>query len=97
MSALQASGGLFCPGGSASNLLAMVTARNKMYPSIKTKGYIPRPFNPEAEYGKLKVFTSAHCHYSIDKAALVLGLGTDSIVKVPTDERSRMRVDELGK
>ncbi|CDH57037.1 glutamate decarboxylase [Lichtheimia corymbifera JMRC:FSU:9682] len=91
----DASGGLFCPGGSASNLLAMVTARNKLYPSIKTKGYIPRPFNPEAEYGKLKVFTSAHCHYSIDKAALVLGLGTDSIVKVPTDERSRMRVDVL--
>ncbi|KAI9484956.1 pyridoxal phosphate-dependent transferase [Zychaea mexicana] len=91
----QHANGLFCPGGSASNLLAMVTARNKLYPSIKTTGYIPRPFNPSADYGKLKVFTSAHCHYSIDKAALVLGLGTDSIVKVPTDEKCKMRVDAL--
>ncbi|KAF7727604.1 hypothetical protein EC973_007365 [Apophysomyces ossiformis] len=88
-------GGLLCPGGSASNLLAMVTARNKLFPSIKTKGYFPRPFNPKADYGILKVFTSAHSHYSIEKAALVLGLGTDNVIKVPADDRGRMRPDEL--
>lgn len=75
----------------------MVTARNKLYPSIKTTGYIPRPFQPDAEYGKLKVFTSAHSHYSIDKAALVLGLGSESVIKVPADEFGRMKVDILGK
>ncbi|GAA5810980.1 hypothetical protein MFLAVUS_004409 [Mucor flavus] len=91
----EKAGGLLCPGGSASNLLAMVTARNKLFPSIKSEGYFPRPYNVQASYGKLVVFTSEHSHYSIDKAAQVMGLGTDSIVKVPVDDIGRMKVDEL--
>jgi glutamate/tyrosine decarboxylase-like PLP-dependent enzyme len=90
-------GGLLCPGGSASNQLAMVTARNTLYPSIKDTGYMPRPFNPAAEYGKLKIFTSKHSHYSIDKSAQVMGLGVDNIVKVPVDEDGKMQVSALGK
>lgn len=79
----EKAGGLLCPGGSASNLLAMVTARNKLFPMIKAEGYFPRPYCPSSEYGKLMVFTSQHSHYSIDKSAQVLGLGTNNIVKVP--------------
>lgn len=86
-----------CPGGSASNLLAMITARNMMFPTIKRKGYFPRPLNPSANYGKLKIFTSTHSHYSIDKAAQALGLGLENVIKVPVDDVGRMRVDELGK
>ncbi|KAI9276131.1 pyridoxal phosphate-dependent transferase [Sporodiniella umbellata] len=88
------SGGLLCPGGSASNLLAMTTARNRLFPSIKKEGYFPRPF-PNASYGKLKVFTSIDSHYSIDKAVLILGLGLDSIVKVPVDREGRMQAEAL--
>jgi glutamate decarboxylase len=90
-------GGLLCPGGSASNQLAMVTARNTLFPSIKDTGYLPRPFNPSAEYGKLKIFTSQHSHYSIDKAAQVMGLGVDNIVKVPIDQDGKMQIAALGK
>ncbi|OBZ83940.1 Glutamate decarboxylase, partial [Choanephora cucurbitarum] len=90
-------GGLLCPGGSASNLLALVTARNKLFPTIKTEGYFPRPMNPSAKYGKLKIFTSLHSHYSIDKAAQVMGLGTDNIIKVPVDDIGRMQTDQLEK
>lgn len=42
------------------------------------------------------MFTSVHSHYSIDKSAQVMGLGTDHIVKVPVDDIGRMKVDELG-
>ncbi|KAG0351005.1 hypothetical protein BGZ54_003479 [Gamsiella multidivaricata] len=42
-------GGLSCPGGSASNQLAMVTARNALFPEIKKKGYFPRPSIQEQE------------------------------------------------
>ncbi|CAG8545401.1 6951_t:CDS:2 [Diversispora eburnea] len=81
-------GGITCPGGSFSNQLAMITARNHMFPEIKTKGY----FN----FGKrLLVFTSSAGHYSIEKTAMSLGLGTDSVIKVSCDEKGRMRVDEL--
>ncbi|CEJ04597.1 hypothetical protein G6F70_007736 [Rhizopus microsporus] len=93
----EKAGGILCPGGSASNLLAMITARNKLFPSIKTEGYFPRPFHPQSKYGKLKVFTSIHSHYSIDKAVQVLGLGLDNIVKVPVDHEGRMQVDVLEK
>ncbi|ORX58875.1 PLP-dependent transferase [Hesseltinella vesiculosa] len=90
----QASG-LFCPGGSASNLLAMVTARNRLFPTIKTEGYFPRPMHPNATYGTLTVFTSTHSHYSIAKSAQVLGLGLKHVIKVPTDKEGRMDVDQL--
>lgn len=75
----------------------MITARNKLYPSIKSEGYFPRPYNPASSYGKLKVFTSIHSHYSIDKSAQSMGLGTDNIIKVPVDDIGRMKMDELGK
>jgi glutamate decarboxylase len=52
--------------------------------------------NPQANYGKLKVFTSLHSHYSIDKSAQLMGLGTDNIIKVPVDDTGRMQVQELG-
>ena len=67
-------GGIMNPGGSHSNLTAMVTARNYILTDIKTKG-ITKP---------LVVFTSDHSHYSIDKAAMVMGIGLDNVIKVPT-------------
>ena len=39
----ELAGGLSCPGGSASNQLAMVTARNSLFPEIKKYGYFPKP------------------------------------------------------
>ncbi|RCI04492.1 hypothetical protein CU098_012072 [Rhizopus stolonifer] len=86
-------GGLFCPGGSASNLLAMTTARNRLFPSIKTEGYYPYL----SDYGKLKVYTSLHSHYSIDKAAQILGLGLNNVVKIPVDNTGKMIAEELEK
>jgi glutamate/tyrosine decarboxylase-like PLP-dependent enzyme len=57
---------------------------------------MPRPYNADADYGVLKLFTSSHSHYSIDQAAQVLGLGLDNVVKVPTDDEGRMLISELG-
>ncbi|KAF9166576.1 hypothetical protein DFQ26_007497 [Actinomortierella ambigua] len=109
-------GGLSCPGGSASNQLAMVTARNALYPEIKAKGYFPRP--PKAffanntnqqqqqqqplpygielsSYGKLIAFTSSAGHYSMTKSAVIMGLGTENVVGVPTDADGAMIPAEL--
>ncbi|KAF9977428.1 hypothetical protein BGZ73_006055 [Actinomortierella ambigua] len=103
-------GGLSCPGGSASNQLAMVTARNALYPEIKTKGYFPRPpkayFNAHgsqslpygmelSSYGKLIAFTSSAGHYSLAKSAVIMGLGMENIVGVPTDADGAMIPEEL--
>ncbi|KAI9138173.1 pyridoxal phosphate-dependent transferase [Paraphysoderma sedebokerense] len=81
-------GGVFCPGGSASNTLAMVTARNYMFPEIKTMGIQSFP-------KKLVLFTSAHAHYSIEKAAMSMGLGTDNVIHVDTSADGRLIVEDL--
>ncbi|KAK3836347.1 MAG: pyridoxal phosphate-dependent transferase [Linnemannia elongata] len=107
----ERAGGLSCPGGSASNQLAMVTARNSLYPEIKKLGYFPRPSIQQqremeehgysfigvkmSTYGKLIAFTSSAGHYSLEKSAVMMGLGTENIVSVPCDSYGSMIPSEL--
>ena len=43
------------------------------------------------DYVDAVVVGSALMHYSFNKAADLLGLGVASVVRIPTDEASRMR------
>ncbi|KAG9356124.1 hypothetical protein JZ751_000968 [Albula glossodonta] len=79
--------GIFCPGGSMSNLYSLLLARYDRYPEVKTGGM--------AELPRLALFTSEHSHYSIRKAAAVLGIGTKNVFVVKCDERGKMIPDEL--
>jgi glutamate decarboxylase len=42
------------------------------------------------------MFTSSHSHYSIEKAAMVLGIGTNQVIQVECDAQGRMLPDALG-
>ncbi|KAI2478529.1 Glutamate decarboxylase 1 [Pyrenophora tritici-repentis] len=75
------SGGLTLPGGSASNSTAITLARNTLYPLTKTEGNASFNFT---------LFTSEHGHYSIEKAANILGFGTKNVITVPVDENGCM-------
>lgn len=79
-------GGVCVPGGSAANFMALHCARYLHNPEIKSTGMSGRPF---------KIFVSTEAHYSFQKACAVLGIGTDHIVRVPTDEKGRMRPEAL--
>ncbi|XP_015181211.1 PREDICTED: acidic amino acid decarboxylase GADL1 [Polistes dominula] len=79
--------GIFCPGGSISNMYAMVMARYKALPDIKKKG--------ASTFPALACFTSEESHYSIMKAAHWLGIGTDQVYKIKTDESGKMIPAEL--
>jgi glutamate decarboxylase len=46
---------------------------------------------------KLRIFTSAHGHYSVEKAANLYGFGTASVVPVPVDDTGRMIPTEFEK
>ncbi|PYH93282.1 glutamate decarboxylase [Aspergillus ellipticus CBS 707.79] len=74
-------GGISVQGGSASNTTSIVIARNNLYPSTKKDGNGNHRF---------VLFTSAHGHYSIEKAAQMLGLGSSSVWPVPIDAQGRM-------
>ncbi|KAJ2834617.1 Glutamate decarboxylase 2 [Coemansia erecta] len=78
--------GLTFPGGSYANLHALMTARNTRFPDVRTRGM---------SNVRGAVFTSAHAHYSIDKAAVAAGFGLDSVVYVPTDSVGCMDVHKL--
>ncbi|MEQ1633980.1 MAG: aminotransferase class V-fold PLP-dependent enzyme, partial [Planctomycetota bacterium] len=78
--------GSFCPGGSMANLLALLLARNAHFPDAREHGC----------RGELvAIYTSKEGHYSIQKAAGILGLGRSSVRTIPVDDRGRMRADRL--
>ncbi len=79
--------GLFTPGGSLSNLMAMLMARQRALPKVKSRGL---------QDSKPVVFTSAESHYSVERAAVILGLGTDGVVQIGQDRYGRMRPDALA-
>ncbi len=79
--------GQFTTGGSNGNLMAMLIARQKAMPQIKANG--------SSEIPKLTVYCSAESHYSISKGAIIMGLGTDQVRKVPVDEQGKMITTEL--
>jgi glutamate/tyrosine decarboxylase-like PLP-dependent enzyme len=72
------SGGISVQGGSASNMTSIVIARNTLYPSTKVHGNTH-------EGRELVLFTSAHGHYSIEKAAQACGFGSAAVIPVPVD------------
>uniref|UniRef100_A0A8D0GMB7 Glutamate decarboxylase 1 n=1 Tax=Sphenodon punctatus TaxID=8508 RepID=A0A8D0GMB7_SPHPU len=79
--------GVFSPGGTISNLYSVIVARYKRFPEIKTKGMTALP--------DITLFASEHSHYSVKKAAAVLGIGTDNVIAVKCDERGKMIPYEL--
>ncbi|CAP92004.1 hypothetical protein E8E15_009086 [Penicillium rubens] len=81
-------GGISVQGGSASNTTSIVIARNNLYPNTKADG--------NGGY-KFVLFTSAHGHYSVEKAAQMLGFGSSAVWPVPVDKVGRMIPDELEK
>lgn len=79
-------GGISCQGDSGSNLTSMVVARNTLFPDCRSSGNGNHDF---------VVFTSAHGHYSVEKSAMVCGLGTSNVWPVPVDEFGCMKPDAL--
>jgi glutamate/tyrosine decarboxylase-like PLP-dependent enzyme len=81
--------GVFLTGGSNANLVAMLSARNKLFPKIRHNGM----------YGldKLTAYISDQSHYSLETAANLLGIGTDNVVKIKSDKKGRLIPSELEK
>ena len=74
------SGGVAASGGSLSNLMALVMARN-----ISGLGTDP----------KAVFFASHDCHVSFSKAFRIMGLKQESLQKVSTDENGALKISSL--
>lgn len=79
-------GGQFVSGGSLANLTALKLARDHADPGARADGVGGR---------RLAIYASQETHFTIDRAADVLGLGEGAVRKIPVDDALAMRVDEL--
>lgn len=76
--------GQMTTGSSNANMIAMMCARNLYLPTAKENGLFGGR--------RLVAFVSEDAHYSMDRAANILGIGVGQLVKIPVDERGRMDV-----
>ena len=72
-------GGLFVSGGSMANLAALAAARQTKSESLS----------------RLRIYASSETHFSIAKAAALLGIGRENVREVAVDESFRIRTDDL--
>ncbi len=78
--------GTIAPGGSMSNMMAMLMARDCADPDLRYRGLKQ----------KLFFYTSEESHYSLAKNAAFIGIGRDQLRFIPTDAQGRMDVDLLA-
>lgn len=80
-------GGTFPTGGSMSNFMSLVIARDKVDLKIKEKGGAQN----------LVAYTSENSHYSIDKNASFAGIGKANVRHINSDEYGKISVSEFKK
>jgi aromatic-L-amino-acid/L-tryptophan decarboxylase len=77
---------------SSSSLVALAVARHRLPGlDVRERGLSGRPAAPP-----LTVYASDQAHSSIDKAAIVLGVGQENVRRVASDEEFRMSVPALA-
>ena len=83
--------GVIYDTASISTLHALAAARERAVPSVRTQGLAGR-----GTLARMRVYCSDQTHSSIDKAVILLGLGQESVRKIPSDDEFRMRPDALA-
>lgn len=83
--------GAFVSGASMANLAALASARHALLSrldwDVEAKGLYGAP--------ELRVVVGEEVHVTVLKALSLLGLGRERVIRVPTDQQGRLRVDSL--
>ena len=66
--------GIFTTGGSNSNEMGFLCAREDALPGSSVNGLSGQ---------NLRAFSSVEAHYSVDAAANMIGIGTDALIRIP--------------
>jgi glutamate/tyrosine decarboxylase-like PLP-dependent enzyme len=81
--------GILVSGGSMANFTALAAARRAVFPgNVREEGVAAGP--------RCVVYASDQVHHCVDKAVDLLGLGTASLRKIPSDDSFRIRMDLLS-
>jgi aromatic-L-amino-acid decarboxylase len=82
--------GVIYDTASIATMHAIVAAREAAVVGVRAKGLAGRSDVP-----RVRVYCSDQTHSSIDKSVIAIGLGHESLRRIPSDDRFRMRVDAL--
>jgi aromatic-L-amino-acid decarboxylase len=83
--------GVIYDTASISGFTALAAARESLDLDIRARGLAGRPDLPP-----LRVYLTEHTHSHIERAAIVLGVGRDNVVKVPCDQAYAMNPRALA-
>jgi len=79
-------GGTFATGGSMTNFMSMLMARDASNDKVRAEGM---------GHQKMTVYTSIESHYSTPKNAAFSGIGRENVRYIAVDEQGRMDVNDL--
>lgn len=91
--------GAFCSGGTVANITALWVARNNVlraegdFKGVEKEGLFKAMLH--YGYGGLAVLVSERGHYSLKKAADVLGIGQEGLISIKTDANNRLCPEDL--
>ena len=83
-----AGSGVMTMGGTASNLLGLLLARDRAGEDVRARGLPP-------DRERWRIVASAAAHDSVRRSAALLGLGTEAVIGVATDAAGAMSLDAL--
>ena len=78
--------GNYCSGGTIGNITALITARNKLFPDIHKIGIYDA--YKIANCTRAVILVSERGHYSLKKAAAVMGIGEQNILSISCEKYS---------
>ena len=88
--------GMLTSGGTLANLSALWCARNvALGPAVERQGLSAALHR--CGYDRAVILGSSLMHYSIDKAADILGIGTANVLRIPCRTCTRVDVDLLAR
>jgi len=89
----QQAGGVLTSGGAQANLTALLVARQISSSRAESPANVWKA-GVQAQTSAC-LLASEHAHYSVSRAAGVMGLGTNAVIKIACDENGAMKIDAL--
>jgi L-2,4-diaminobutyrate decarboxylase len=87
-------GGIITSGGTLANLTALLAARACITRTTECHS-VAQDVWANGTTEKLALMVSEEAHYCVDRAARIMGWGTEGIIKIPTNDRFQMRTELL--
>ncbi|MDN3653464.1 putative pyridoxal-dependent aspartate 1-decarboxylase [Thalassotalea ponticola] len=91
--------GAFCSGGTVANITALWVARNNLLKADGDfKGVAQQGLHKALQhygYQGVAILVSERGHYSLKKAADILGIGRESVISITTDSHNRIDIEAL--